>query len=84
MSKFPETFEVDFEVTDTFGGEANYAWVCRDTVTLPCGISDRAVMRRLKAFAGLSGRSGRSSRYGDSWEFRPYRMCQVASATTRY
>lgn len=79
-----ETFTVDFEVTDTFGGEANYSWVRRKSVTLPCNISDRAVMRRLKAFAGFSGLRGRSYHNGDTWEFRPFRMCQVAFATTRY
>ena len=38
--KTPETFELDCEYTDTFGGEANYCWIKRETLTLPKNISN--------------------------------------------
>jgi len=48
-----------FEVTDTFGGEANYSWVRRQPMPARPGESQHtvtrlAVVRRLKAFAGLT------------------------------
>ena len=51
------------EVTDTFGGEANYSWVRRYTVETPSceyGTSERSqysrtLVRRAKAAAGWTG-----------------------------
>ena len=80
----PETFEMDVEYTDTFGGEANYCWVKRETLTLPVGISDRAIMRRAKAAMGLTGCRGRVDNYGDGFRFVPSRSCTVMFVQTRY
>lgn len=41
------------EVTDTFGGEANYSWVTR--WTLPAKTTDRGIVRALKAEMGITG-----------------------------
>lgn len=42
------------ELTDTFGGEANYAWVIRkDIPTLPT-TTDRALIRRAKSALGIT------------------------------
>lgn len=76
------------EYTDTFGGEANYAWVRRATVTMPelthygydgstnysaCDrVFRRELMRRAKAAVGITGMRGTSSNFGDNLEFRPY------------
>jgi len=79
-----ESFTMDVEWTDTFGGEANYCWVERAALTLPVGISDRAIMRRAKSAVGISGLRGRTSSYGDGFEFRPYRMACVMFVSTRY
>ena len=79
-----DTFEMQVEYTDTFGGEAHYCWVKRATLTLPVGISDRAIMRRAKAAVGLSGDRGRTNNSGDMFEFRPYRSCTVMFVTTVY
>jgi hypothetical protein len=65
------TFTMDVEYTDTYGGDANYCWVRRAELTLPTGISDRAIVRRAKAAMGLSGVRGRMADYGDSFDFRP-------------
>ena len=79
-----DTFQIEVEYTDTFGGEANYCWVKRETLTLPVGISDRAIMRRAKAAMGLTGVRGRSESYGDGLRFVPYGSCTVMFASTVY
>lgn len=83
----------DVEYTDTFAGEANYSWVRRETVEMPelthygydgstnyCKankIFQRELMRKAKAAVGLTGIRGRTSEFGDTIEFRPYRSCTV-------
>lgn len=84
MPNTKETFTVDVEYTDTFGGEANYCWVERAELNLPVGISRAALARRAKAAMGLSGARGRGYHNGDMYEFRPYGSCTVMFVTTRY
>jgi hypothetical protein len=79
-----DTFTLECEVTDTFAGEANYSWVKRETLELPQGISNRALVRRAKAALGLSGVRGSMHCYGDAWEFHPYGCCMVAFFTVQY
>lgn len=57
------------EMTDTFGGEANYSWVKRATVSAEG--SDLAIVRRAKKAIGLSGVKCRRSDFGDGIELRP-------------
>lgn len=76
-----ESCGYNVELTDTFGGEANYSWCRRYALTLPQDSSDVQVMRAAKRACGLSGMPGVSSNYGDSLEFRPYRQCVVMFAT---
>lgn len=59
------------EHTDTFGGQANYSWVKRETVTCPRGSSNQLVLRRAKSAVGMSGWRGRTADCGDVLEFRP-------------
>ncbi len=84
------------EYTDTFGGEANYAWVRRAKVAHrewthfadwdgsgrrePKGYQ-ADLMRRAKAAVGLTGVRGVTTRMGDGYEFRPYGMCTVLFVT---
>lgn len=68
------------EVTDTFGGEANYCWVRRYTLP-PCGDSQRARIRAAKAIAGYTGMPGTTSDYGDMLEWRPRGVCHVMFIT---
>lgn len=63
-----------WEYTDTFGGEANYSWVNRGQVRAS---SLLGAVRLAKAAAGLSGTKGRSSNYGDQYDFRPYGRATV-------
>lgn len=86
-----DTFE--YEYTDTFSGEANYAWVKRGPVTVPelthygfdgqngytkaNKAQSRQVVRKAKAALGLSGVKGHGHWCGDTYEFRPYRSNTV-------
>ena len=75
----------DIEVTDTFGGEANYAWVYRYAIRTPDDISDLALVRRIKSVTGYSGIRGRTYVVsGDSVEIRFPARCVVIFANVRY
>ena len=57
------------EVTDTFGGEPNYAWVRRGTTTRT---SRRGLIAAAKTLAGWDGRCRvRVTEYDDFLELRP-------------
>jgi hypothetical protein len=58
------------EVTDTFGGESNYAWVKRGTTK---ATTRRGFIRAVKALAGWNGwcRVKVTFDDGDSMEIRP-------------
>jgi hypothetical protein len=87
----------EYEYTDTFAGEANYCWVRRGKVTMPClthygydgsssyskanKIAARELMKAVKAELGLTGIRGCVHHYGDMTEFRPYRMNTVLFIT---
>lgn len=43
------------EMTDTFSGEANYAWVRRMEIEAPEAASTRALVRRAKQALGVTG-----------------------------
>ena len=91
------TYEV--EMTDTFGGEPNYSWVKRDSVTMPelthygydgstnyakCNkVFQRELMKKAKAAMGITGTRGTVNEYGDTIEFRPRHLCQVMFITFR-
>lgn len=72
------------ELTDTFGGEANYSWVRRETFSLPAGAADRTIVRAGKAAAGLTGTRCRTENYGDSFTIRPYGACVVLFITLEH
>ena len=74
----------DIEVTDTYGGEANYAWVYRYDITTADDISDLALVRRIKSAAGYSGIRGRATVMGDSVEIRFPGRCVVIFANVRH
>ena len=74
----------DIEVTDTFGGQANYDWVNRYEITTAGDISDLALVRRIKSVAGYSGIRGRTEISGDSVEIRFPDRCVVIFANVRY
>lgn len=79
------------EVTDTFGGEANYSWVKRSTVTMPelthYGYDgstnyskanktfNRELVRKAKAFANWTGIPCVVDNYGDTIQVTPRGSC---------
>lgn len=71
----------DVEVTDTYGGEANYCWVKRFTIPSIEGESKLATMRRAKKAAGLNGVRCNVSDYGDHWrlDIRGAAVCAFIS-----
>lgn len=75
-----ETFEV--ELTDTFGGEANYSWVRRETITVPKGASQALVMRRAKRSMDMQGVKGSTEAFGDEYHFKPFGVCVVMFVTS--
>jgi hypothetical protein len=72
------------ELTDTFGGEANYSWVRRDSFELPASASDRRIITAAKAALGLTGQRCRRFDYGEGFELRPVGSCTVAFVLPSY
>ena len=72
------------ELTDTFGGEANYSWVRRDQLELPADATDRQVMTAAKAALGLTGTRCRRFDFGEGFELRPCGSCTVAFVLPSY
>lgn len=73
--------KVNVELTDTFGGEANYSWVKRASFEVAEGTSDLAIVRRAKAEIGLTNVRCKSSNLGDMIELRPIGHCEVCFIT---
>lgn len=53
------------EMTDTFGGEANYCWVRRAIIDAPSDASSRLLTRRAKKALGISTPHRITSDLGD-------------------
>lgn len=64
------------EMTDTFGGEANYSWV-RRAESEADGASDLAVVRRIKRQLGLDGVRCARETWGETIVLRPVGACVV-------
>lgn len=74
------------EVTDTFGGEANYAWVNRFEQWVPKNLSDREYVRIAKKLAGWTGVSCTTDNYGGctGYTLRPRKVCQIMFVNFEY
>lgn len=72
---------VHIEITDTFGGEANYSWVKRRTLELPENTSDHAIVRRVKKEIEWNGWKTRTDNYGDMIVLHPRNACIVCFIT---
>ena len=70
-----------FEMTDTFGGEANYSWVRRCSLSLPDSTTDLSLVRKAKRWAGWAGMRATTTKFGDTIEIRPACMSQVLFIT---
>lgn len=72
----------NFEMTDLFGGEANYAWVKRGSVQVPerkgtFKAHNALVVRRVKKALGLSGVRCRKEDVGETIALYPAGSCTV-------
>ena len=66
-----------YTLTDTFCGEANYAWVRKGEVELPEGASDLALVRKVKRALGMEGVRCRKEEWGETLVLRPIGQCVV-------
>ena len=73
----------DITVTDTYGGELNYSWVRRYELEAPADITRRALVRRAKRAAGITGRH-RLDDFGDSLTIWPRGACIAVTVTARH
>jgi len=74
-----ETYDV--EMTDTFGGEANYSWVKRKQIQVLTGSSKSLKIRRAKKSLGLSNTRHKVSDYGECIRLDIYGACWVVFIT---
>jgi len=73
--------KVNIEITDTFGGEANYSWVKRYSFESDESLSDLSIVRRAKKISDMSGVRCKVEKYGDTIALRPYGQCIVMFIT---
>jgi hypothetical protein len=59
------------QVTDTFGGQANYCWVRNYTITTYGKTTQYNVVRAAKRAAGWQGLRCNVANYGDSYTITP-------------
>ncbi len=71
--------DIHYEITDTYGGEANYSWVKRGKIPCKPGedYSDLAAVRRVKKDAGWENLRCKREDYGDMIVLRPVGQCIV-------
>lgn len=72
------------EVTDTFGGEANYSWVRRYVIEGSMDIgtrADRKLVRDAKKAAGWTGLRCVTDYCGDQITLRPRKACWIMFIT---
>jgi hypothetical protein len=72
---------MQMELTDTFGGEANYCWVRRAPLP-PCKQTQRGIVRAAKTWAGWTGLHCTVESYGGTeYRITPRGLCQVLFIT---
>lgn len=69
------------EVTDTFGGEANYSWVRKYEINLKESYSDFKIVREAKKLAGWTGVKCDREEFSDMIKLKPRNFCQVMFIT---
>jgi len=66
------------ELTDTFGGGANYLWVRRAEFEAPEDASDRLLVRRGKRALGISDQRHKTEQWGETIALQFPGQCIVA------
>lgn len=73
---------IQYEMTDTFGGESNYSWVQRGKIKMEDKqFSNLAAVRKVKKELGYNGVRCKTTDYGDMIELRPIGQCVVIFIT---
>ena len=75
---------ITFELTDTYGGDANYSWVQRGRIDLNENASELSIVKSAKAEAGLTNIRCRKENYGDTIALYPYGLCMVLFINFEY
>ena len=74
----------DIEHTDTFGGQANYSWCHRETLSLSDSCSERSLVMAVKSAMGLTGIRCRRETMGETIALYPHNSCTVLFISPRY
>ena len=72
------------EYTDTYGGEANYSWVRRESFEVEGSVPQHMVVRKLKQMIGLQGVNCKRETLGEMIKLTPRGSNTVAFITTDY
>ena len=76
---------IQYEVTDTFCGEANYSWVTRGKIKKGTKeFSNLAAIRAVKKAIGWNGLRCKVTDYGDQIEIRPQGINQICFIDFHY
>lgn len=70
------------EMTDTFGGDANYSWLRTTCIDAPADATSQTLIRRAKKALGLAPCRHRTQDYGDMirLDLRHHPICIFISA----
>jgi hypothetical protein len=74
----------NIEITDTYGGEANYCWVKRLDIEVDKDASDLSLIRKVKKAVGWNGIRCRTDILSDMIQLTPSGMCQTMFVTPLY
>jgi hypothetical protein len=75
--KVNNMMKVSVVQTDTFGGEANYAWANSYEFAIHKTASQRNIVRKAKSLAGMTGVKADTYDYGDGLTIKPRGYNQV-------
>jgi hypothetical protein len=81
ISNYPVFEKWNFEETDTFGGEANYAWVNRVSIQMPVGSDKNAIKKAVDKEFGYEGGIFSINEIGEGFEIVPTGACVIVFAT---
>lgn len=73
--------KISMEMTDTFGGEANYSWVTRKEITIPDNTSDLKIVRACKKALEITGVKCIKEDIGDMIKLKLINACIVVFIT---
>ena len=72
---------INIEMTDTFGGGANYSWVKRETIELNDKVTDRQIVIACKKALGITGVKCDKEDFGDMIKLKIRKACVVVFIT---